>query len=72
MSDFDGDYSAIFDGCQKLIKKYRSQPGKNGGDKFDDRIDDIKAFYEDVSRIKPALDSRGYVIVKTPEDAAAA
>ena len=57
-----------------MVQKYRSQPAGNGkpGDKFDDRIDDIKAFYEDVSRIQPALDSRGYVIVKTQADAEAA
>ena len=73
-SNFDGDYSVIFEGCQKMVQKYRSQPAGNGkpGDKFDDRIDDIKAFYEDVSRIQPALDSRGYVIVKTKADAEAA
>ena len=52
-SNFDGDYSVIFEGCQKMVQKYRSQSAGNGkpGDKFDDRIDDIKAFYEDVSRI---------------------
>lgn len=51
-SNFDGDYSVIFDGCQKMVQKYRSQQAGNGkpGDKFDDRIDDIKAFYEDTSR----------------------
>lgn len=74
VSGFKGDYSAIFDNCPKLTKKYRSQPAGAGkpGDKFDDRIDDIKAFYEDISRLEPILDSRGYVVVKTSADAAAA
>lgn len=54
-----------------MVQKYRSQQAGNGkpGDKFDDRIEDIKAFYEDTSRIQPALDSRGYVVVKDPSDA---
>lgn len=71
VSNFDGDYSEIFDGCQKMVKKYRSQQAGNGrpGDKFDDRIEDIKAFYEDASRVQPVLDSRGYVVVKDSSDA---
>lgn len=72
-SNFNGDYSVIFDGCNKMIKNYRSQPSASGkGDKFDDRMDDVKRFYEDEERIKPMTDSRGYVIVKDVADAAMA
>lgn len=71
ISDFNNkNYADIFLNCPKLIKKYRSQPAKDGaGDKFDDIIDAIRDFYEDTSRLTPILDSRGYIKVQTAQDA---
>lgn len=64
------NYADIFLNCPRLIKKYRSQPAKDGaGDKFDDIIDAIRDFYEDTSRLTPIMDSRGYIKVQTAQDA---
>lgn len=43
VSNFDGDYSAIFDGCDRLIRKLRSAKRDKDrqnepGDRFDDEI----------------------------------
>lgn len=71
ISEFSNkNYADIFLNCPRLIKKYRSQPAKDGaGDKFDDIIDAIRDFYEDTSRLTPIMDSRGYIKVQTAQDA---
>jgi len=77
VSDFDGDYSAIFNGCDRLIRKLRSTKRDKDrqnepGDRFDDEIARIQAFYEDGKHLAPMLDSRGYIVVRTQDDAESA